>query len=129
MGLFDFEARVRGFADAAFGGACAMDAALSDDQLIMLGFMLGSGTYGTTERVVKNRLEKQKGAHEGDLRAAKLGYLRQRLTDPEAVRAHFPRASKVKPLIPFLQVARYARGFARNPGKLIGALRTLRKAK
>lgn len=129
MGLFDFEARVRGLADAAFGGACALDAPLSDDQLEMLRFMLGSGTYGTTERVVRKRLEKQKASHVGNLAAAKCGYLLQRLTDSAAVEAHFPRASKIAPLRPVLQLARYARGIARNPKKLANEVKLLVKAK
>lgn len=129
MELLDFEERVRGLADAAFGGACALDAALTDDQLEMLRFMFGSGTYGTTERVVQKRLEKQKASHRGNLAAAKRGYLLQRLTDQAAVEAHFPHASKIAPLRPFLQVARYARGFARNPGKLMNELKLLSKAK
>lgn len=129
MELCDFEGRVRGLADAAFGGACALDAALTDDQLEMLRFMFGSGTYGTTEHVVQKRLEKQKASHKGNLAAAKRGYLLQRLTDPVAVEAHFPRASKIVPLRPFLQVARYARGLVRNHGKLASELKLLAKAK
>lgn len=127
MGLFDFEARVRGLADAAFGGTCTLDAPLSGGQLEMLRFMLGSGTYGTIERVVRKRLEKQKGTHKGNLAAAKCGYLLQRLTDPVAVEAHFPRASKIAPLRPVLQLARYARGIVRNPKKLTNEVKLLMK--
>ncbi len=128
VGLFDFEARVRALADAAFGGSCDLRA-LPEEAQALLGFVLGSGTYGNSAQAVRRRLEKQMAAHEGDVRAAKRGYVWDRLTDTEALDYLFPRASKVAPLRPVLQLARYARGFARNPRKIAGELSQLRRAK
>lgn len=127
-GLFDFEARVRALADAAFGGSCRLDA-LPQDSAELLAYLLGSGTYGNSAQMVKNRLDKQKAQHEGNLGAAKRGYLLARLTDGESLSYLFPHASKIAPLRPALQVARYARGIARNPKKLANEVKLLFKAK
>ena len=127
-GLFDFEARVRALADTAFGGACALQP-LPPDQAQLLQYLLGSGTYGNNVRMVENRLDKQKTQHEGDLAAAKRGYLRERLTNTEALEYLFPHASKIAPLRPALQLARYARGVVRNPKKLANEIKLLLQAK
>lgn len=127
-GLFDFEARVRTLADAAFGGSCKLEP-LPDDSADLLAYLLASGTYGNSAQMVHNRLEKQKSQHEGDLAAAKRGYLRARLTDNESLTYLFPHASKIAPLRPALQIARYARGVVRNPKKLANEVKLLFKAK
>lgn len=127
-GLFDFEARVRALADAGFGGACSTNP-LPLEQAELLRYLLGSGTYGNSVRMVANRLDKQKAQHEGDLGAAKRGYLRERLTNDEALGYLFPRASKIAPLRPVLQLVRYARGIVRNPKKLANEVKLLIKAK
>ena len=128
IGLLEFEARVRELADAAFGGACDMRP-LASEQEELLCFLLGSGTYGTNAQRIRHAFGKQVAAHEGDVRAAKRSYLLARLTDAEALASVFPRASKVAPLRPALQLARYVRGFARNPRKILGELDLLRKTK
>ncbi len=128
VGLFDFEAQVRALADTAFGGSCDLRALPEDDQAL-LAFVLGSGTYGNNVQAVRRRLEKQMAAHEGDVHAAKRGYVWERLTNTEALDYLFPRASKIVPLRPALQVARYVRGFARNPRKILGEFNQLRRAK
>lgn len=127
-GLLDFEARVRALADVGFGGSCAVDP-LPLEQTDLLRYLLGSGTYGTSNRMVENRLDKQKAQHEGDLGAAKRGYLRERLTNDEALGYLFPRASKIAPLRPALQLVRYARGIVRNPKKLANEIKLLIRAK
>lgn len=127
-GLFEFEAKVRALADAAFGGACALQP-LPDAEADLLRYLLGSGTYGNSARMVKNRLDKQKAQHEGNLAAAKRGYLRERLTNTESIGYLFPHASKIAPLRPALQLARYARGVVRNPKKLANEIKLLLRAK
>lgn len=128
VGLFEFEAQVRGLADAAFGGACTVRP-LTPEQEELLCYVLGSGTYGNNAQAVQRRLDKQLASHAGDARAAKRGYVWERLTNTEALDFLFPRASKIAPLRPALQVARYVRGFARNPKKILGELNQVRKAK
>ena len=127
-GLLDFEARVRALADVGFGGACAVDP-LPFEQADLLRYLLRSGTYGNSNRMVENRLDKQKAKHEGDLGAAKRGYLRERLTNDEALGYLFPRASRIAPLRPALQLVRYARGIVRNPKKIANEVKLLIKAK
>lgn len=128
IGLFEFEVRVRELADAVFGGLCDLRP-LSSGQQELFCYVLGSGTYGNVAQAVRNRLDKQVDAHGGDVAAAKRGYIWGRLTDAEALKGLFPRASKIVALRPALQVARCARGFARNPGKLVHELDQLRRVR
>ena len=99
------------------------------EQADFLRYLLRSGTYGNSNRMVENRLDKQKAQHEGNLGAAKRGYLRERLTNDEALGCLFPRASRITPLRPALQLVRYARGIVRNPKKLANEVKLLIRAK
>lgn len=102
---------------------------LDAEQLRMLAFMLGSGTYGTAGQRVRSQLEKERAAHAGDVSAAKASYVRGRLTSAESLAARFPRASRIRVLRPALQVVRLATGFARNPRKIMRELGELRRMK
>ena len=72
---------------------------LSADELEMLQYYLSSGVYGTFERMVANRMEKQKKA-DGKKNLSKLSYYRHRVFPGMELYENYPLLVKHKWLIP-----------------------------
>ena len=83
LGISDFEKRNRRLCWKVFSSQQIYDRAsfeqsLSADEMEMLKYYLSSGVYGTFERMVANRMEKQTKA-DGKKNLSKLSYYRHRL--------------------------------------------------
>ena len=114
--LSEFEAKNRGLALRLFDGQ-----ALTDEDTGMLEYIAGSGTYGSTENAVQNRLKaRPKG---------KLKYILSRIFLPmEEIRDKYPFVDRHKYLIPFLPFHRILRAVKKKDIAL-GEIRAVMKQK
>lgn len=122
-------ARASGADAADAAGACGSEAeeALDEGDRSLLRYLLFAGTYGNLAQHMEHEIADLAAEHDGDLRAAKRAYLVGRINSHKAVESLFPRASKIKVLYPFLQVARLVSKAVTNPRKAINELRILRR--
>ena len=96
---------------------------LSEDELSMLAYFLGSGTYGTEKNRIENELRKK-----GNGSRAK--YIFRRIFPPmEWYEANAPTVYKHKVLIPFFIIKRLFIKLILSPAKVWRELKTLKKAK
>ena len=86
IGIADFEQKNRSLALDLFGGK-----KLTDEEKSMLRYFMFSGTYGTIENSVKNRMKKNGGG--------KLGYILSRLLPP--IRKSDPRYATMASFYPW----------------------------
>ena len=77
----------------------AFEQSLSADEMEMLKYYLSSGVYGTFERMVANRMEKQTKA-DGKMNLSKLSYYRHRVFPGMELYENYPLLVKHKFLIP-----------------------------
>ena len=114
--LSAFEAKNRGIALRLFRGQD-----LTEDDTDMLEYIAGSGTYGTTEQAVQNRLKANPQSG--------LKYILSRIFLPmEDIRDKYPFFYRHKYLIPLLWVHRVVRAVKRRRIAL-GELRAVMKQK
>lgn len=104
LGIDDFEQHNRILCRKVFAPQQTYDQAsfkqsLSADELEMLQYYLSSGVYGTIERMVANRMEKQKKA-DGKKNLSKLSYYRHRVFPGMELYENYPLLVKHKWLIP-----------------------------
>ena len=119
LGLTDFEARNRSLALHLFAGD-----ALTEADARMLDYILSSGTYGTLQNRVNNRLAE---CGNGPLR--KVRYTARRIFLPmKVIRASFPVFAKYPVLLPALPFYRVFRGLKKNPGRMRAELGALKKS-
>lgn len=122
LGIAEFERRNRELAQRLFDG---YDLTLQDQE--MLDYMLSSGTYGTIDNNVKNKVH---GYGDGPLGKAR--YLLSRIIIPmDDVRASFPTFSKYPVLLPLLPFYRVSRGLIQDKrrDKMKAELHTLKELK
>ncbi len=118
LGLLDFEHRNRAFASHLFEGA-EPDAAEQE----ALDYMLSSGTFGTVDHAVRNKVESLGGGRRGKLR-----YIRQRILIPlKTMESAYPFFYRHRLLIPFLYPYRLWKGLFRSRKKIMAEWRTLRR--
>ena len=104
LGISDFEKRNRRLCWKVFSSQqiydrVAFEQSLSADEMEMLKYYLSSGVYGTFERMVENRMEKQTEA-DGKKNLSKLSYYRHRLFPGMELYENYPLLVKHKWLIP-----------------------------
>ncbi|RGF72601.1 nucleotidyltransferase family protein [Ruminococcus sp. AF31-8BH] len=104
LGIDDFEQHNRILCRKVFAPQQTYDLAsfkqsLSADELEMLQYYLSSGVYGTFDRMVANRMEKQKKA-DGKKNLSKLSYYRHRVFPGMELYENYPLLVKHKWLIP-----------------------------
>jgi hypothetical protein len=123
LGIKEFEEKNRSLALALFGGG-----ELTAADRRMLAYILSSGTYGTIEHKVQNKLRDSAGG--------KRSYLMRRIfgpgkTDPE--REHFektyPLFFRRKVLLPALPLYRFFRAVKRSPERIGEEIKALGRAK
>lgn len=120
LGIADFEARNRSLALHLFGGE-----KLTEQDEEMLEYILSSGTYGTVQNRVKNRIRRYGSGPLGKLR-----YVMSRVFLPmDTVRAVFPLFAKCPILLPFLPLYRIYRGLTSRKGRLRAELKALADVK
>ena len=109
LGMLEFEQQLKALAQAVleddvYGKALAgKPETLSSSNEALLAYMLGSGTYGTTQNSVKNKLVKEKG--EGV--SAKARYLLHRaFPKPESIKLGYPIVSEHPWMLPAVYVYR-----------------------
>lgn len=104
LGIDDFEKHNRILCRKVFApqqtyNQDSFEQSLSADELMMLQYYLSSGVYGTFDRMVANRMEKQKKA-EGKKNLSKLSYYRHRVFPVMELYEKYPLLVKHKWLIP-----------------------------
>ena len=104
LGISDFEKRNRRLCWKVFSSQQIYDRAsfeqsLSADEMEMLKYYLSSGVYGTFERMVANRMEKQTKA-DGKKNLSKLSYYRHRVFPGMELYENYPLLVKHRFLIP-----------------------------
>ena len=118
LGIADFEARNRGLAMRLFAGE-----ALTEADESMLRYILSSGTYGTQENSIRNKICTLDGGVRG-----KVKYLFGRVFLPlSVVQSGYPFFYKHKLLLPFLVVYRIGKGLTFQRKMVQLELRTLFK--
>lgn len=116
LGIVEYERQNRELALHLFDGE---DLTNADRQ--MLEYILSSGTYGTTDHLVSNQIEKLGGGMRG-----KLKYLWSRIFIPmESVKGAYPIFYKNKMLLPVLPFYRAWRGLTLRPKRIRNELKAL----
>jgi len=115
--ISDFEAKNRSLAMHLFGNE-----ELTREDREMLEYILSSGTYGTVNNLVQNRLEKCGSGFGG-----KVKYVFHRLFLPmDVVREAFPAFVRIPVLLPFLPIYRLFSGLTKRRTILLTEFRTLK---
>lgn len=115
LGIADFERQNRALALHLFSGS-----KLTAEDKKLLRYIVFSGTYGTFDNVVSNRLSKNNGS--------KLRYVIDRLIIPmQSVKEFYPLFYKYKFLLPLLPFYRAARGLTIHRTRLKAELKALIK--
>lgn len=131
LGMADFENGIRRIAKRVIGDdACGAllrgeDGFLNDDDCAFVAYMLGSGTYGTLQNAVENKIQENEQAGAGNARAR---YLMQRAFPPAAQLAQgYPVLKKHAWLLPAVYAYRLTiKPFLRRD-RLSGELRAVAK--
>ena len=113
LGIMDFEKCNRRLCRKVFSSQqiydrVAFEQSLSADEMEMLKYYLSSGVYGTFERMVENRIEKQKKT-DGRGKLSKLTYYCHRVFPGMELYENYPLLVKHKFLIPAYWVYRLVR--------------------
>ena len=113
LGIMDFEKCNRRLCRKVFSSQqiydrVAFEQSLSADEMEMLKYYLSSGVYGTFERMVENRIEKQKKT-DGRGKLSKLTYYWHRVFPGMELYENYPLLVKHKFLIPAYWVYRLVR--------------------
>ena len=127
LGIAEFERQSRSLAMHLFGGK-----KLTDEDKEMLRYIVFSGTYGTLENSVNNRVAKH-----GSGKLAKIKYTLGRLTVPisekdtryEAMKSFYPWFYEKKYRLPLLFFYRLLRGITSKRKKSISEIKVLMKHK
>ena len=118
LGMTDFESRFRSLSLDLFGGK-----ELTEDELEMLSYMVSSGTYGTVQNSVGNKISKAGGGKIGKRR-----YIFNRIFPTmEQIENWNPFFYQHKILLPFLLPYRLLRGVFKRRASLTAELKALKK--
>ena len=104
LGIDDFEQHNRILCSKVFAphqtyNQASFEQPLSADEFDMLQYYLSSGVYGTFDRMVANRMKKQKNA-DGKKKLSKLSYYRHRVFPGMELYGNYPLLVKHRWLIP-----------------------------
>lgn len=124
LGLAEFDRLVRDMAQAVFGGEGEAPR-LTDDQQRLWFYLLGCGTYGTTENRVAHKLQElaEEGKSAGEARAEYLGS--RFFPSYTWCCRYYPVLRGRKWLYPGFLVFRIVRGVVVHPGRLLGELHVI----
>ena len=118
LGMTDFESRFRSLSLDLFGGK-----ELTEDELEMLSYMVSSGTYGTVQNSVGNKISKAGGGKSGKWR-----YIFNRIYPTmEQIENYNTFFYRHKILLPFLLPFRLLRGVFKRRARLTTELKALKK--
>lgn len=101
---------------------------LTDDERQELDYILSSGTYGTLENGVRNRMIREVGEGPVTKKVRAKYYFKRIFPDQETMIPYFPPA-KYKPLIPFVWIFRILRGMTTRRKKAINEFKIVEKQK
>ena len=120
LGISDFEQQNRSLALHLFGGS-----ELTEQDCKMLEYVIFSGTYGTFQNSIENRVKKNGGGEKG-----KRAYIRNKLFMPlESVKKYYPFYYKHKALLPVLFFYRIGKAVTVKQGKTKRILKILKEIK
>ena len=122
--LTDFEDKIKKAAFHAFTPGGQMTP--SDYQ--MIGYMIGSGTYGNFRNQINNELKRQSEKTKGDIKAAKRKYLKDRIfASEEKMKNYYPFFYRHKSLRIFLPFYRLIKGMIIHPKQLLNEAKFVKK--
>ncbi|MBO4845261.1 MAG: nucleotidyltransferase family protein [Lachnospiraceae bacterium] len=101
---------------------------LTDDERQEMDYILSSGTYGTLENGVKNRMIKEIGVGPVTKKVRLKYYFKRIFPNQETMVPYFPPA-KYKPLIPFVWIFRILRGMTTRRKKALNEFKIVEKQK
>lgn len=114
LGLFEYETKLRDLSERIF----VQGQSFAEEEDAFLSYMFSSGTYGTVQNVVDNRLKTLSEGEKLTFRTF-LQYLRKRLFADEVIlKEYFPFFYKHKWARPFCPIYRILKGFIRHPKKV-----------
>ena len=123
--LVAFEEQLRSAATHAFAEVIS----LTEEDRKVIGYMMGSGTYGNLGNSVNNKLTRLK-EDGSDNKKAKRRYMLGRIwVNAETMKAYFPFFYKHKFLRIFLPFYRLGRGMIVHPKRLLNEYKSVRKYK
>lgn len=129
LGISDFEEAVRKLAEKLFRAPVLLsEAELTKEEREMLSYFLYSGTYGTTENRVKNKLEQLQRDGAPITKKTKRKYLLRRIfPDMEWYKSYAPFCYRHRWAIPFFWVWRLMRGALVKRKRIAGELEAVKK--
>ena len=129
LGIAEFEEKSRCLAEKVFGTAGPPKATdLTEEEQELLAYYIGSGTYGTTQIRVKNKLRELQTDGETITVRTKLRYICLRVfPGRESCRESYPFFYRYPFLIPVLWIYRMLRGAAIYRKRLGTEIRTLKR--
>lgn len=101
---------------------------LTDDEREELDYIMSSGTYGTHEHGVRNRMIKEVGGGPVTKKVRMKYYFKRVFPDQKTMIPYFPPA-KYKPLIPLVWIFRILRGMTTRRKKVINEFKIVKKQK
>lgn len=123
--LTAFEKQLRNASMHAF----AKEVSLTEEDRKVIGYMMGSGTYGNLGNSVNNKLTKLK-EDAGDNKKAKRRYMFRRIwVSEETMKAYFPFFYKHRFFRIFLPFYRFGRGMIVHPKRLLNEYKSVKKYK
>ncbi len=133
LGLSEFEKQQRSLAMHLFSETSALQKAkLTEEDLGMLDYILSSGTYGTVQNSVNNKMKKMGGGLKGRFRYLyKRFFVPVRRSDPayESFEKQYPFFYKHKLLLPLLPFCRLTRALKSGRRRILAEIRTALGAK
>ncbi len=129
LGLAEFEEQARLVANQLFAAPLVAEDILTAADWDMLAYCMGSGTYGTMEILVGNRLQQLQGADGRVTRKTKWKYYWSRFWPSRAVcREQFPFVAKWWIIKPVWVVFRLVRGIVRRGKEIVREIRLVQKS-
>lgn len=114
LGLSEYEAKLRDLAERVF----VQGQIFVEEEDAFLNYMFSSGTYGTVQNVIDNRLKTLSEGEKLTFRTF-LRYIHKRLFVEEVVlKEYFPFFYKHKWARPFCPIYRILKGFVKHPKKV-----------
>ena len=130
LGIAEYEVTVRTLADKIFNSDCRtpqeIETLLKPDELDLLSFSLGAGTYGTIEIRVENNWKKYAEGKQTTL-LSKIKYFWGRLIWEAGLYSDFPKLAKYKILHPVLYVLRAIKVLICRRNRLSAEIKAVRK--
>lgn len=128
LGIRDFEELNRSLSFHIFGDSIVLED-LPENEAVMLSFVQKSGTYGTMENSIRNRMRKITGNHGKVTFGMKLKYYFKRLFPRQEQLTPWYPLARYKIFIPLVWIFRLFRGLIVRRKRVIGEVKIVERQK